>query len=324
MSVAPAPYSRSYSFTDFSVASPTIQQPGTQIDAQLDAVALTTASLVSRLAEIQREDGAVRNGVVGLDALSEAAKRGLSAPTAWTPSTAYRVGDLVIVVADAFLYYCSIAHTSGGSIDYANWVELGFLPGIDGTNIFSASIPYSAFTAGAIASMIAATKAAMPAGSVVQQKYAAMSLQTTCTTYIPFDTSPPQSSEGDQCLSLSITPLYSNNLIRARVHVGGLFTAVASGGTREFIAAIFRGADASAFTAGYAQIKNVGAGANDQFCQATACGDIATGGVAAVTFSVRCGSSGTQSIAVGPGAGLLGAVTNGDSGNYLILEEIKQ
>lgn len=57
MSQPPVPYDRIFNFETFSTTNPTIQQPGVQIDGELDALKITVDSLISRLSEIQRSDG---------------------------------------------------------------------------------------------------------------------------------------------------------------------------------------------------------------------------------------------------------------------------
>ncbi len=322
MSASPTPYARSYSFTDFSAASPTVQQPGTQLDAQLDAVALSTANLVSRLSEIQREDGAVRNGVVGLDALSQEAKRGLAMPSVWLPLTGYAVGNQVIVVATATLYLCIVAHTSDGTFSATNWTALGIIPGINGSNITDASIEYVKLTAAAIAAL---TAALVPVGATLQSKIGILVGFLSCTTYIPFDSTYPQSTEGDLVKSLSITPIYATSKIRCTFFAKGTFSAVSSGTSLTMIAALFKSGDTNSLTTGFTQIKNTGFSINDLYCSVTFCGEYAVSTTSPVTFNVRCGSAGTQLVTVGYGpSNQLGSFGGTGSDTYLLLEEIKQ
>jgi hypothetical protein len=57
MSQPPVPYDRLFNFETFSTTNPTVQQPGVQIDGELDALKITVDSVISRLSEIQRSDG---------------------------------------------------------------------------------------------------------------------------------------------------------------------------------------------------------------------------------------------------------------------------
>ena len=72
MSQPPSPYERSYSFTDNSTANPTSQQPGQKIDQELNAARTAINATQSRLAEVQADDGKVRNSALNLQTIAEA------------------------------------------------------------------------------------------------------------------------------------------------------------------------------------------------------------------------------------------------------------
>src|SRR3546814_12831159 len=57
----PTPYTRQYDFTDHSTNSPTTPQPGVHLDAEFNAVKLTTDQIRANLALIQRDDGKIAN-----------------------------------------------------------------------------------------------------------------------------------------------------------------------------------------------------------------------------------------------------------------------
>lgn len=61
MSQPPTPYNRIFDFESFSIVNPTTQQPGVQIEGELDAIKTTLTSTISRLSEIQRDDGYLRD-----------------------------------------------------------------------------------------------------------------------------------------------------------------------------------------------------------------------------------------------------------------------
>lgn len=61
MSQPPTPYARIFDFEAFSTNNPATQQPGVQFEGEFDAIKLTVDSLMSRLAEIQRDDGQLRS-----------------------------------------------------------------------------------------------------------------------------------------------------------------------------------------------------------------------------------------------------------------------
>lgn len=94
-----------------------------RVDAEFDAIALTTDQLRGNLALIQRDDGKLLDGLVEYWNLSASAKAALLA-TKWTARglwgtlTDYAVSDMVDVSGSS--YVCAIAHTSGVfATDYA-------------------------------------------------------------------------------------------------------------------------------------------------------------------------------------------------------------
>lgn len=70
MSAVPTPYNRQLRFGSASSNNPGQPVTGADLDAELDAVEQSIDQTQSRLAEIQRDDGALRNGIVTLDSLS--------------------------------------------------------------------------------------------------------------------------------------------------------------------------------------------------------------------------------------------------------------
>lgn len=69
----PPPYDRAFSFTEFQAKAPSQPPPGDQLDAELDGVELTVASIRANLAKIQRDDGKLQNQSVGVDQLTAGA-----------------------------------------------------------------------------------------------------------------------------------------------------------------------------------------------------------------------------------------------------------
>jgi|GEM_PF-4101643 len=114
MSSPPGKYVRLFDFTDFSTAHPDQQQPGIDIDNELDAIKVTTDKTIDRLGEIQRDDGKLRNLSVHKDALSAdtlALVSGTGTPRgAWLTATAYVSKDMVS--AGGLTYIAVTAHTS--------------------------------------------------------------------------------------------------------------------------------------------------------------------------------------------------------------------
>ncbi|GLR91295.1 hypothetical protein [Bradyrhizobium iriomotense] len=111
MSQPPA-YNRSFSFTNFQATNPTLPPPGSAIDGELNNVKATLDATRTNLAQIQRDDGALKNGSVTFDTLSPALQTaGLAPALPWVTSTTYAV-NASVTHGSAF-YRCLVAHTSG-------------------------------------------------------------------------------------------------------------------------------------------------------------------------------------------------------------------
>lgn len=128
----PTPYTRSFSYTNFSATFPNTPQPGVSIDTDFDAIATTLTGVLANLARIQRDDGRLVNQSVTLDALSPAVLVALGAGVIWTPrgawvtGTAYAVTD--VIASGTASYVCAIAHTSAAllatDIAAGRWIKL--------------------------------------------------------------------------------------------------------------------------------------------------------------------------------------------------------
>jgi hypothetical protein len=122
----PTPYDREYNFTDYQTTNPTDPLPADHVDAELNRVVLTTDQILANLALIQRDDGALANGIVTLDSLDPEVITGISLATPWVTATAYAVGENVYESGN--VYNCLIAHTSGTfatDLTAVKWVLLG-------------------------------------------------------------------------------------------------------------------------------------------------------------------------------------------------------
>ncbi len=120
------------------------------------------------------------------------------------------------------------------------------------------------------------------AGGVVQTINTIVSAVATGTTALPLDDTIPQNSEGDQYMTLAITPTKATNKLKIDVIVN-----LANSGDTEVIAALFKddGADAIAAASSTAP-------AGSQLVQIVFTHYMTAGGVAATTFKVRAGSPG--------------------------------
>jgi hypothetical protein len=120
---------------------------------------------------------------------------------------------------------------------------------------------------------------------VVQMVYANFASVASGTTILPGDTTIPQYNEGNEYMTLAITPTVATNLIKADVTWIGASTTTAN----FFTIALFQDAGAGKPNA-VASDMIITTGAN--YVTSQAFGYIGTAGtVAATTFSVRAGST---------------------------------
>lgn len=98
MSSTPRPYNRQARFAGFQ--TPEFPTTGQDLDAEFNAVDVSLDQTQARLAEIQRDDGALRNESVHPDALNRTVRAILAARNglvrgAWGAGQQYAVGDVV-------------------------------------------------------------------------------------------------------------------------------------------------------------------------------------------------------------------------------------
>ena len=128
MSAAPSPYSRQTNFVSSATNNPniTVAQIATPLDAECDAIAGTLNQTVSRLGELQRDDGKLRSGIVSSQTLSTEVLNLLNVEQStlrgeFAASVAYKVRD--VVTYQGGTYMCAVAHTS--SSDFATEITNG-------------------------------------------------------------------------------------------------------------------------------------------------------------------------------------------------------
>lgn len=130
----PTSYNRGFSFTDFAAANPSRPLPGAKVDQELNGIELTLDQVLANLAKIQRDDGALANGSVGVDQLSATAIALIAQDTfsvrgAWLTATAYLRGDFYS--SNNQVYLVMADHTSTSIVaDIASGKVVGpvFLP----------------------------------------------------------------------------------------------------------------------------------------------------------------------------------------------------
>jgi microcystin-dependent protein len=166
MSTAPVPYTETFSFQSFSQENPSTPQPGTQLDNEFGNIANNLLAVINRLALIQRADGAIANGSVGINQLSpNLVLGGIGTPTSWTQNTAYQA--LNSVIYNASWYWCQISHTSGATFDPTQWTLIYqfTISGLGSNIVATSNIQDQAITASKIANR-AITQLQLAYGSV--------------------------------------------------------------------------------------------------------------------------------------------------------------
>ena len=84
----PTPYDREYNFTDYQSVNPTTPLPASHVDAELNRIVVTTDQILTNLELIQRDDGALANGIVTMDSLDAEVIAGISRAEPWVTATA--------------------------------------------------------------------------------------------------------------------------------------------------------------------------------------------------------------------------------------------
>lgn len=137
---------------------------------------------------------------------------------------------------------------------------------------------------------------------VVQRVSSGTGNVSTGTTVIPVDNSVPQNTEGDQYLSVSITPKSSSNILVIDVTI---ILASSVGSTNSVVAALFQDSTASALAAAFG-----GVGVNNAPQTISFQHVMTAGTTSSTTFKVRggAGGAGTTTLNGSAGAGLFGGV----------------
>lgn len=152
---------------------------------------------------------------------------------------------------------------------------------------------------------------AMASNTVINRAYAELTAFSNTTARIPTDDTIPQSSEGTQILTCSITPKFASSILR--------ITFQGSFGNDEsaaLVLAMFRDSGADAISAALTDMPDI-----DSMMQAGLCVEVAASSISSTTFKIRVGAvSGTLQINGVTTTRRLGGVMR----STLIIEEIKQ
>jgi hypothetical protein len=221
MSQAPTPYVPDADFSTLAATPITSAGlPGTQLDSEVAEIAATLTATQARLAELQRDDGAVRNGVVGFlamsaDVLAAFASIGSNYRGQWSPGQNYVSGDLVISGIDNYPYLCGEPHTSSASFesDFSAgvWAILGYRPTTDSlvVNTFSGTGAQTAFSL---------TKNPVDENNTqvyvagVYQKKSAYSIAGTSPAVLTFGTAPASGTDNIEVV-IGVSAELINNVV---------------------------------------------------------------------------------------------------------------
>lgn len=165
MSPPPIPYVRVFNFNNFSENYPSAQQPGLQLDGEYNAVNVTLTSIIARLAEIQRPDGALANKIVTLDAMSPQVLTlvgGWNPRGDWVTLATYAYKD--VAIRTGLSYVCLVPHVAGvfaTDLAAGKWALISPVGiSIDGTSVITADIPFNNHKITGLAPGVAGTDAA--------------------------------------------------------------------------------------------------------------------------------------------------------------------
>jgi len=125
----PTPFDRQTSFALFTSENPGEPHSGVDLDAEFNAVKLTSDETLANLALIQRDDGTLAAGSVGLDQLDASISLGVRSRGVWVTATAY-VADTDTVFHTTKIYLCETDHTSGifaTDLAAGKWTEIADL-----------------------------------------------------------------------------------------------------------------------------------------------------------------------------------------------------
>jgi hypothetical protein len=160
--MAVTPYNRITNLQNDQALNPTDPYPAPGMDAEYNALKITTDDLIQHLELIQDADGTLANGVVGRDQIDPYLLAGFTQPTPWVTGNAYLVANTVFHANS--MYYCNNDHTSGvfaADFDAGHWTLLVNLDQSTG----DAQVAAAAANASATSASNSATSAATSASN---------------------------------------------------------------------------------------------------------------------------------------------------------------
>ncbi len=147
---------------------------------------------------------------------------------------------------------------------------------------------------GVLTNCTGVSKAALPAGTVLQVVNSLISGTGSTTTLIPFDNTIPQITEGAQFLTLAITPISATSKLMISV-VLNVSIPIAG---QNFIMALFQGATVNALAANNATVAS-----SNGFTAQTLFYFMTSGTTSSTTFTVRAGLQSANTLNINQNAG---------------------
>jgi hypothetical protein len=155
-----------------------------------------------------------------------------------------------------------------------------------------------------------------PAGSIIQVQYAELTARTTAATDIPFDDTIPQNTEGNEILTVSITPSSASNTVLVTAHI----PLVTISTTGRAIAALFVDSVADALAVSAQDLSTT---SNIEETELTVCVRHSPATTSAVTYKLRVGPSTGTLYVLGVGSNAADRRFGGAARVTLIAQEIK-
>jgi len=333
MSSTPTPYTRQFNFTSFESSNPSKPKPGASLDAEFNAVRTSLDTTQSRLAEIQRDDGALANGVVTNDSLDEelqqviAAVQGdVSAIDAQVDATAANAAAAAASEADAQTYMNSALASAQAANSSAIAAGSSAAAADGSADAAAATLAAMQAPGGVSTSMLADGAVTTPKiandavdyskvapGMVIGLAYAEYAANANLVGTIPNDDTIPQITEGVQIVSLTYNVKSATSLLRVRFN--GF--AVSGTGGIDFTVCLFRAGQNDAIATWNSNQNEL---ANYRTPVGLDC-VFAPGSSGDITLSIRIGNSSGSTFRMNgsPASRLWG----GTAKATLIVEEIK-
>lgn len=129
---APPPYNRQYNFTNYQALNPATPLPANELDIELNQVKVTLDAIIGNLGLIQRSDGALANGSVGVaqlaPGLAPLGAGGFVFRGAWVSGTSYFAEDGVVYGGIFYIALNAVPNdVTPPSSDPTNWAQAAIL-----------------------------------------------------------------------------------------------------------------------------------------------------------------------------------------------------